>query len=91
MQQTLLSTYVNSSQPQAQNSQPSSTAKRYRGQSPRKRVPGNQNYYDHNILGLGNRREVKENGGTANCWPLFGWAESAAHGRSQSQNAVWGE
>ncbi len=29
---------------------------RYRGQAPRRRVPGNLNYYDHNVLGLDNRK-----------------------------------
>ena len=33
----------------------------YHGKTPRGRVQGNLNYYDHNILGLKNRIETKLN------------------------------
>ena len=63
-------------------SQPS--VKRYRGQSPRKRVPDNRNYYDHNILGLSNRLPLRyENSST-----LFKSMDSIIHNRSNSQNTV---
>ena len=33
---------------------------RYRGQAPKRRIPGNMNYYDHNILGLRNRTPMSK-------------------------------
>lgn len=80
---TSLSTYLNTSKMQTRNlSQPN--IKRYRGQRPRKRVPENMNYYDHNILGLGNRLPLKQE----NSLTLFKSIDAVIRNRTNSQNTV---
>jgi len=58
---------------------------RYRGESPRGRVPGNINNYDHNILELSNRLPVKNDKTDA---PLFESIRIPIHKHSKSQSIV---
>ena len=60
-------------------------AKRYKGSKPKKRVDGNLNYYDHNILGLENRQSSNINE------EEFTWyisSERKPHTRGKSQDLV---
>jgi len=65
------------------NDPPERTVKKYNGKTPRARVEGNRNYYDHNILGLTNR--IKTNFRDTNGDPIFANAQSFSQ---QSANCV---
>ncbi len=60
---------------------------KYRGQAPRRKVPGNVNYCDHNILGLQNRSGTNKVSDPADA-PLFDSADTSLK-RNKSVPSVY--